>query len=198
MIEHINQLYQPKLLDGLKPVSHKAHENARLENKLHSAKALLMVTELAEKAGIELTGGDELTRQAVELVKIDEQHNTFGRAVNKYEQREANFQQGKITEKVQRFFSGNPVDPRAQGQAPAQPQYVVVNQDDTLRTQVEQLAQSVHTLASAFSGAAQPQPQVQQQPQPQMQGSAYQQQPQFAQQPTPQASGDGSGINWNI
>lgn len=195
MIEHINQLYQPKLFDGIKPVSHKAHENARLENKLHSAKALLMINELAEKTGIELTGGEELTRQAVELVKLDEQHNTFGRAVQKYEQREANFQQGKITEKVQRFFSGAPIDPRAQGQTPAQPQYLVVNQDDTLRTQVEQLANTVHTLANAFSGIGQ---QVPPQPQAQPQVVPFQPAPQASPQYEAPPLATGTDINWTV
>lgn len=154
MIQHISEIYQPKLFDGLKPVTKKTHEEARLENKLHSAKALLMISELAEKAGIELTQGEELTRQAIELVKIDEQHNTFDRAVMKYDKRQADFQQGKIAEKVNRFFTGAPVNPQLQGNAPQQqPQFVVVNQDDTLRTQVEHLTQTVSTLANAFAQA---------------------------------------------
>lgn len=154
MLQHINEIYQPKLFDGLKPVTKKTHEEARLENKLHSAKALLMINELAEKAGIQLTQGEELTRQAVELVKIDEQHNTFDRAVMKYDKRQEDFQQGKIGEKVNRFFTGAPVNPNMQGSTPQQqPQFVVVNQDDTLRTQVDQLAQTVSTLANAFAQA---------------------------------------------
>lgn len=168
MIQHINEIYQPKLLDGLKPITKKKHEQDRLENKLHSAKALLMISELAEKAGIELTQGEELTRQAVELVKIDEQHNTFDRAVMKYDKRQDDYQQGRLGEKVQRFFTGAPVNPALQGAAPQQqPQFVVVNQDDTLRTQVEQLTQSVAQLAGAFAQATAP-PQAQAQPQPQV------------------------------
>lgn len=159
MIQHIGEIYQPKLFDGLKPVTKKVHEEARLENKLHSAKALLMINELAEKTGIVLTQGEELTRQAIELVKIDEQHNTFDRAVMRFDKRESDYQQGKIGEKVQRFFTGAPVNPNAHALAPQQqPQFVVVNQDDTLRTQVEQLSQSVAQLANAFSQVAPAQP----------------------------------------
>lgn len=194
MIQHIGQLYEPKLFDGLKPVSQKTHENARLENKLHSAKALIMITELAEKVGVELTADEELTRQAINLVKIDEQHNTFDRAVLRYEKREADYQQGKMTEKVQRFFGGNPVDPRVQGQqTPAQPQFVVVNQDDTLRKQVEQLAGTVQSLTQAFEFASQPAtPQAQ--PQPLQAVPQYENPSHY--QPTPQAT-DGN-INWSI
>lgn len=151
MIQHLNSMYQPALLDGIKPVSKKTHEFARLENKMHAAKAMLMAADIAEKVGIDLLSGEELDRKAAELVKIDEQAQTFDRQLHTYYKREQAHQDGHIGEKMKRFFTGSPVNPSAQSQAPNQPQVVVVNQDDSLREQMKALSETVVQMSGVLA-----------------------------------------------